>query len=377
MTTINAIGTQWWRFDKYELRDGLIRPAGRSSLKVYDLWKTYTDRKVEAEKPEGRSRRVKKHPRRFKSGPLESLLTLAGRIRFRPEFVLGQWAGPAGSQYEDDSIQAILDWCAQFGLLGILPHRLDRIRLWPYWHTEDGRTSITTTSIVRTEDGFASLVTRLGPTNAAPGTEGSQVEADMVPDGIYPEVIWRSTIFSRIQRTEAHRGLLSLEAYFPEMKAVPEADRFAICQPLTEPFWRQYAEPIDEFVSVAITIRNFVMTMSGFPDMSITQSPLDDLNGLTSQVRMAITKTRQGYRLVFKLPSLIAGIGEMWAQDLLGHRRAAKCEACGEAFITQAYQSRYCSDPCRWRTQKREIREDRLKLLRKSRRGAKVDGGGK
>ena len=97
MTTINAIGTQWWRFEKYELRDGLIRPASRSSLKIYDLWKTYTDRKVEAEKPEGRSRRVKKHPRRFKSGPLESLLTLAGRIRFRPEFVLGQWAGPAGT----------------------------------------------------------------------------------------------------------------------------------------------------------------------------------------------------------------------------------------------------------------------------------------
>jgi hypothetical protein len=128
-------------FDKYELRDGLIRPASRSSLKTYDLWKTYTDRKAEAVKPEGRSRRVKKRPRRFKSGPLESMLTLGATIRLRPEFVPGQWAGPA-SQYEDDSIQAVLDWCGQFGLLGILPHRLDRIRLWPYWHTQDGRTSI-------------------------------------------------------------------------------------------------------------------------------------------------------------------------------------------------------------------------------------------
>jgi hypothetical protein len=50
------------------------------------------------------------------------------------------------------------------------------------------------------------------------------------------------------------------------------------------------------------------------------------------------TRTRQSYRLVFKLPGLIVGIAEMWAQDLLGHRRAAKCEACGEAFINQAYQ---------------------------------------
>ena len=94
---------RWWRFDTYELRDGLIRPASCSSLKAYDLWKAYTVRKAEAEKPGGRSRRVKKHQRRFKSGPLEPLLTPGATIRLRPEFVPGQWEGPAGSQYEDDS----------------------------------------------------------------------------------------------------------------------------------------------------------------------------------------------------------------------------------------------------------------------------------
>jgi hypothetical protein len=45
------------------------------------------------------------------------------------------------------------------------------------------------------------------------------------------------------------------------------------------------------------------------------------------------TRTRQSYRLVFKLPGLIVGIAEMWAQDLLGQRRTAKCESCREAFI--------------------------------------------
>ena len=34
-----------------------------------------------------------------------------------------------------------------------------------------------------------------------------------------------------------------------------------------------------------------------------------------------------------KLPGLIVGIAEMWARDLLGQRRTAKCESCREAFI--------------------------------------------
>src|SRR3954449_4786666 len=39
--SLSAVQGDWWRFDRYEIKDGVIRPAASARLEWYDPWLAY------------------------------------------------------------------------------------------------------------------------------------------------------------------------------------------------------------------------------------------------------------------------------------------------------------------------------------------------
>lgn len=91
-----ALTTRWWRFDRYEIRDGCIRPATGAKLEEYDFFEDYLAPQRDA--------RRKAKSRAEEPGPHEDLANL-----------------------DVDREDAILEWVHAWGLLGILPHTLEHV----------------------------------------------------------------------------------------------------------------------------------------------------------------------------------------------------------------------------------------------------------
>src|SRR5258708_6084669 len=92
----------WWRrFDKYELRDGCIVPGKGAALILYDPWEAYRASRrgttVEQRQP-----------------PYQSLIALVDSIKVLPDLT------PTGVSLDEAARDAILEWCAKHGLLGLL-----------------------------------------------------------------------------------------------------------------------------------------------------------------------------------------------------------------------------------------------------------------
>src|SRR5262245_35388850 len=97
----------WWRFSRYEVRSGCIRPAAGATLETYDPWEDY----------------FATHSLRRGSEPLyQRLLSLLKKIRFEPGV---PW------QLDRASETALLGWCGRYGLMGILPHKAQMVVLAP------------------------------------------------------------------------------------------------------------------------------------------------------------------------------------------------------------------------------------------------------
>src|SRR4051812_21030165 len=96
------MGTEsWWRFGRYEVRDGYIRPAPQAQLDEYDPWAEY---------------HAARRGRQEKPAPYQSLLSLLDEIT-------------AAISPRDE--RRIADWCNQYGLLGVLPHQVQLVSLAP------------------------------------------------------------------------------------------------------------------------------------------------------------------------------------------------------------------------------------------------------
>lgn len=91
------IGSKWWRFDQYEVVGGThIAPAEDAKLICYDPFEAHE------EMWGGRGR-----------GDEPAYLKLA--------------------RLDPIDVEELLDWCSEYGLLGVLPHRTRAVHFWPVW----------------------------------------------------------------------------------------------------------------------------------------------------------------------------------------------------------------------------------------------------
>lgn len=334
-----AVG-RWWRWSRYELRDGYIRPAPGARLRVYDPWKRWLDNR-----PLGR-RSDHGTPYRALLNMLRSLeyrQNSGDEIEFKPDQT-DMLPGPLSS----DSEQAILQWCATYGLLGILPHRVLQVDLVPQPDHQ--------IRYVRIGIGWKE-VEWSAENKFTPFVEARAIVQPLRGVGIAVEPL--SATWTR---------------YFPNVP-VDERETFAYPAPLTDSFWEIYAEPLQDFLSGARALRELLsaIRLQRTPNLRALHADFTGglpivINSLVAPSGLGALMGRRGrIGLNWVGNSLLASIATMLLEDL-SKAQALQCP-CGQLFVSNAYQAHYCSPRCRWRFEQRNFRKKENRSAQRNRDG--------
>jgi len=325
----------WWRFSDYEISDGYIRPARGAKLERYDPWQEYRKGK-----PEFKERKVQP--------PYAELVNLF------PERVIDANNPLAGHE------NATLGWCRKYGLLGILPHKT-QIIAFPAERRARSRVhrSDSQKFYVRTPEGWEGRTQHelRFVDSSRGGIEGADSGTSLMPP--------HALVYQHGLMQEKSLGD-ALGEFFP---SVPEESRddYRYPLPLSDDFWRVYAESGLEFRRVAVELGDALRALGKtehvhYPRRAPSvRRALDTLYGLAGTVRPVLTPVtsadeRRKWELCWASTSLIGALALMAIMDIGEARRLVNCEACGRLCVTPAYQANYCSKTCYHRAAKRRQR---------------------
>lgn len=338
----------WWRASRYEIwNHGYIRPVEGATFEQYDPWNEYT----RTWERRSSNRLTRQETGAWRRVPYRSLAEVGPPTRSgeSPSMTIEIW---------NERLRRIVAWCNEHGLLGILPHRALFAELAPRWssplpkradHLVPGR-------VTHTRIGARWLAwsqQRVGSgtwclTNE-PEQHGELVPADMRPEGWRPRVI---VVSDNARKIEEHGLGNAWGRYFPDIPA-GLTDTFHYPTPGSRTFWRQYAEPVDDFLQYAHRFRGVLRDLAD-PAQRDEWATLD-LETLTRVVTPRAALEGRVLRQRWASPSLIGHLAMMLLLDNSEGRRPLQCE-CGVLFLSAAWQGRYCSESCRWRFGKRRQR---------------------
>jgi len=326
---------KWWRFDRYEIRDGLIQHASLN-LTSYNPWQQYQESRQRGG--------ANIEP------PYQSLVRLATTATLDTRGCLTA-----------ESEAAVLSWCAAHGLLGIIPQ-------------------------------FCTTL---------PGHSGLD---DDRPDAN----VWRAGQWTRaVAGDHIPRYGKRFARFFPQISHPEDG----VPAPIYPVFWFEYAEPVEEFLREANSLRVAIESLLAITPARVLATstqlagvldvldgedsywdeeefgPLpvrwdeekdtlvsamnegllrkaasaveaeEALNSLTSTVSPVLTVgPGLEYRIVWRCRSLLASFAMMILQDLTEGRRIRQCDNCGTLFLSHREEAAYCSIKCRNTAQKRRQR---------------------
>ena len=344
---------QWWKFTRYELKDGYIRPAPDATLSAYDPW---------SEPPPGADTAY------------ASLANLVPRERDTSD----------NGTVSPHTAAAVLAWCQQYGLLGVLPQRVEKVVL-DAW-TEDER----------------AILPGWNGTEVEPERSGTEEETERYqirvqfrrnPGGEWETVIEHDAIGEGESPSHDPAGVMlhpiddSVEMAFEPFgqtwarffPSVPHDQWESYCypQPLSEKFWALYCEPVEEFMDTATWLKEELTTLAEgreTTDAGRAVSYLDDyaltihaLNDRVGTVRWCLQQRPDGFVPRWGSPSLFTSLVLMALQDVAGAKRPLLCRTCSGLFVSPAYQARYCSVRCRHTMNKRTYRTRAASEIRRRR----------
>ena len=276
----------------------------------------------------------------------------------------GHRRNPISSAHET----LLLDWCAQYGLLGALPHEFHSVTLAARWG-ELGRRSPVSAVVKQFsriggawksfQRGYAVDLTYGSSGDIRRELIGTVVPKDRIPYGCPAP---HADGFQD-RPTDANWVDESLCAswgrYFPSVPPREWETHDYPC-PLTEQFWHVYSEPIDSFLHYAFLLdqaSRFLTPGAKFKDESEYKEARSHLEALLAPATQGARRGTDGsVEQSWRFPSLISAFAQMVFQDALAGRYRRQCGACHGPFVSDAYQARYCSEQCRHRQQKRELR---------------------
>jgi hypothetical protein len=354
----DVLGT-WWHFDRYEICGGALRPAADAALVTYDPWARYEEARSGWGSSGGKA-------------PYEVLLDLVWRLRLRPTSNKDE-----PTQLEPESRQALLSWCAEYGLLGLLPHEAEVAYLAPRWGPV-AEFELAGIPLVETR-----LLYQWGPNGWQAGMDAwwktmtpalnkaSKKDGELVPPELVPDELWGPPSVLCRAIDDASWATLPIErAWGPFFPDVDEKDRRGhfYPPPLSDVFWTSYGEPLSAFLEAATL---FSETLQNLDAEARDDSPPHALDvehrrrlanrnffSLLSGCHPALARDDRGGRTrAFHSKSLLASLAMMAYLDLTSGKRVLLCDEDGRPFVSGAYQARYCSDRCRNRALKRAYRE--------------------
>ncbi len=348
------IGGTWFRFQRYELSQGYLRPAKGAALEEYDPWAEYTEQVWNRELVEERP-------------PNLTFLEIGARAR--------QLGAQAYLSPPDNFIKQICEWCSHWGLLGLLPHQVDRVEL-AYEGSEPKNLSFLPqrTVHIRTDWGWDTQKICILPNER--GRTETKVHLRRLDTG------WRE--MEPIQGTIPNGQEPEWCQYFP---SIPEAERatYEYPVPMSKVFWGLYQEPLVRFVRVARELSGIVeslstlrpvkpqmkqrvtsahvshpVTMSSFHRDQVTANQRD-LQHFLACVRPTTVMTDVGdYEFRWLSSSLLGSLALMCLLDLT-NTRIGRCEkqGCGRFFRSNRSEAKYCSSKCKAAEKQRRYREGR------------------
>ncbi len=358
--TVDVAAGGWWRFSRYELRDGHVRPAAKAVLERYDPWFDY--RRSRASGGDGAA------------PPYQALLDLLADLRVRP-------VGASGRRQALSSTGEVqlLAWCARYGLLGVLLHQTAMVTFPPRWEPADPTPSRWTGKeplwavqwrYVRTNAGWDArrdvrLVKGVHDLKRA-----AKQRSRIIPHKDRP--MWcrpARVIIQRLETGEWRQEPLTATwaRFFPGIP-VTNWETSAYPPPGTNEFWRLYEEPIEDFLRAALLLRTALEGLAhsepwdkaSEADRVWIMDGRHQLHVLTAPITPAMFLRQDGiWEQRWIAPSLLASFAGMALQDLTEQRRLLRCAnvTCRRLFATAAWQAQYCSERCRYTVQKRGYRQ--------------------
>lgn len=333
----------WKRFSRYEIRDGFIRPARGAEGEYYDVWEEY-ENTLKATGIDGG--RQPPYQRLFQA--LRPVLEEHGDF------------GPLPPKTE----AALLDWCAEYGLLGVLLSRVQVVHSAAIWDRDDNEGKV-----------YASQRTyvRHGGRWNWYGTSTDASVDDFLPDeAINGSLVSEEGYRERFQPP----GVLIHDLYGGRWKweSLDEtwADFFPNARkndpliynygpPTSERFWTTYAEPLPVFLEAA---RSLYRSVLGEP----TKTHLLRLaSSLTPSLRFSGKRyDRERYDLYWAGPSLLASLGYMALLDFTKEKHLRHCqnERCGAVLVARSPHRKFCRPQCRMAVEKRMQRKKLQEKLR-------------
>jgi hypothetical protein len=313
--TIEGSGV-WWRSNRYEIRNGYIRPAPGASLKRFDPWK-----------PQGTG------------GGTRPYLELVDLVRDVPtDRPLSSHAPVSG-----DLAQSVLEWCGRYGLLGLLPHNLLSLRIGDWHLTRSGMDWVTS--------GYTGSRSRWGP------------GIDTGP--------WEEVIVEQFGQGAEYSDLRhDWWFYFPEVDDEGRGESFPYgpplqIVPLTKEFWEHYGEPLDRVVDVARYFANAVKMISrprrrpvleNYGGKLDRRGAIKRLDQLVSCVAQGIDVDSKGHPARrMRSPSLLGHLVVQAIQDVAGGR-IVMCP-CGKLFASEHWKQKHHDLDCGNRYRVREFRK--------------------
>jgi hypothetical protein len=326
----------WWRFSRYEMRDGHIRPTANANLEWFDPWEIY---------------RVSKWDKGTQP-PYQSLLALMLSIGAHSSesrgWQLDQSLQPGGGLPPVQEAK-VLDWCSHFGLLGLLPHFTLAIGLPRRMELIEDRTYHIEAWLVRANGQWDTI----GMTDLHHGPEPVKyyrLHTEARPDPLVP---WYDPYYQTPAAIVCGRSIRVadlLPEYFPDFKDA--GDQFECPRVLSEKFWRIYSESQTGFFQSALALLTLAQPTSGSEEFRTAVA-----RAFMEPVGVSISLDSNGrYQECWACPSLLSSFTRMLLQDLSGGMRVLRCECCHLPFVTESWKARYCSKECGWRHRKRRGR---------------------
>lgn len=372
----------WWRFSRYELHDGYIRPARGAKLEEYTPWDLHA-----------RSRDTRQ---RHRQPPYQELATLLGEFHGALDYS-GKFVPTA------KAVEALLDWCQRYGLLGLLPHEAEMVTFRPrlVWLPAGSPPQPPAREPMWRQDGFVRVAggwrvhsrfdspsldpalelllldwtreeNELQKTDPCHETPTFQPPNDWPP----PHVLIRDPEYRHL----LDRPLDNWFRYFPDHSDQTQPTP----RPLTSAFWQAYAEPLEGFLTAAALLKSAMEWFTNepekhgrfletFPDVPTEREfpelsdiwPDDVFRGMLQGVSPSVVTTESGrkpeHRQLLVAHSLVGMFAAMFLTDLTQGLDVRTCEVCSKLFVSGAHAAKYCSETCRSRIIKARLRQNMAK----------------
>lgn len=347
-----AAARSWARFDHYVVHDGYVCPDSGAKVEIYEL----CDRN-----PVGQIQARKTEPTYC------SLLNLAQKIELKPR----PGPGPLLT-FSENCENRVMEWCSQFGLLGVLPHAVHMVTLAPRYGPlpdVEGRWVPWQRQYLRVNQEWVRRDLWDVQVGATKEGDVDQWMDKLVP----PEEIPKGWPKSEVALQDLTSGKLKKEPlaktwgkFFPTVPQT-ERDTYAYPVPNSAEFWNLYAEPIPQFVEAATLFLSAAQGIGRLAEHDLThdargqvERAVFTLNSLLSPTgSAAVLSNKDRIEQHWMGPSLLGAFAMMALRDFSEQRLVRTCAnaKCRRIFVTKAYQGRYCSDKCRYATQKRRYRD--------------------